>query len=73
MVGKRKRLLPGRIGETECEVMLDTGASQSAILPRLVEHSQYTGSYVVLEDFRGQAMQAPLAKIEVVANLWQLY
>ena len=52
MVGKRKRLLPGRIGETECEVMLDTGASQSAILPRLMEHSQYTGSYVVLEDFR---------------------
>ena len=50
--------------------MLDTGASQSAILPRLVEHSQYTGSftYMVLEDFRGLAMQAPLAKIEVVIN-----
>ena len=61
----RRRVLRGDVNRNECELLLDTGANLSAIVPRLVQKEHYTGSYVVLEDFRGESMMAPLAKVTV--------
>ena len=61
----RRRVLKGDVKGNECELLLDTGANLSAIVPRLVQKEHYTGSYVVLEDFRGESMMAPLAKVTV--------
>ena len=57
--------LKGCIEGKECEVLLDTGANQSAILHTPVKKNAYAGSYVALEDFVGQSMRVPLANVWV--------
>ena len=60
-----KRTLKGCIEGKECEVLLDMGANQSAILRTLVKKNAYEGSYGALENFLGQSMRAPLANVWV--------
>lgn len=57
--------VPGQIGATDCDILIDTRAKCTVVDASLVQQSDYTGRKLKLTGFYWRPVNLPLAKVRV--------
>ena len=64
---------PGKIGNVECQMRVDTGAGQTIVDAKLVKPSEYLGTHMTLTMADGSTILSPLALVWITFGNYQIH